>query len=162
MEVNAFVHEAFVKQVQPGMKAEVRIDSFPNLALHGTVQDVAAYYDSTRHWLSGGVKEYSTTVSIDGSTNVAVRSGMTAEVLIQVAELSDSLVVPLSTVIRTRGTALLLRRQRGNGRAHGGQDWCDYRGVRRNRRRVDRSASESRWTLAVASVPTRGRKRREQ
>lgn len=87
MQVQAFVHEALVKQVEPGMKAEVRIDSFPGLALTGTVKEVAAFYDSTRHWLSGGVKEYSTTLSVDGGTTAAVRSGMTAEVLIHVADL---------------------------------------------------------------------------
>lgn len=103
MKVNAFVNESLVKQVEPGMKAEIRIDAFPGLPLSGEIADVAAYYDSTRHWLTGGVKDYATVVSVEGSTGNTIRSGMSAEVRIHVADLSDSLVVPLSTVTEQDG-----------------------------------------------------------
>lgn len=98
LKVNAFVHESVVKQVKPGMPVEVRIDAFADQTLIGTVQDVASFYDSTRHWLSGGVKEYATTIAIQKADGITARSGMTAEVRIEVARLDQSLTVPVSAI----------------------------------------------------------------
>ena len=99
MQVQTFVHEAEVKKVRTGMEAEVRVDAFPDLVLHGSVQQVSNFYDSTRHWLSGGVKEYATIVKV---TNLpegeSLKPGMTAEVKILAGELSDGLIVPLAAV----------------------------------------------------------------
>ncbi len=103
MKVDAYVHEAQIKKVQAGTKAEIRVDAFPNLILHGTVQEVASYYDSTRHWLSGGVKEYATVVSIDESFGGNLRSGMTAEVRIFADTIQDGLLVPIAAVAEKGG-----------------------------------------------------------
>jgi HlyD family secretion protein len=104
MKVDAFVHESVVKKVQPGMKAKVRIDAFPSLELQGTIQDVATHYDSTRQWLSGGVKDYATTITLDETPGVALRTGMTAQVQILVDQRSQALVVPLTSVAERSGS----------------------------------------------------------
>jgi HlyD family secretion protein len=103
MKVDAFIHEAQIKKVQSGERAEIRIDAFPKLVLHGTVRSVASYYDSTRHWLSGGVKEYATEVSIDELFDAQLRSGMTAEVRIFADQIQDELVVPIAAVAEHEG-----------------------------------------------------------
>lgn len=103
MKVDAYVHESAVKKVLADMRVEVRIDAFPNVVLRGSVDDVASFYDSTRHWLSGGVKEYATTISLQETSELALRTGMTAEVRIFVAEVSNGLVVPLPAVSERDG-----------------------------------------------------------
>jgi RND family efflux transporter MFP subunit len=103
MKVDAYVHEAQIKKVQPGSKAEIRVDAFPNLVLDGTIREVASYYNSTRHWLSGGVKEYATVVSIDEAFRAKLRSGMTAEVRIFADTIEDQLVVPIAAVAEKDG-----------------------------------------------------------
>jgi RND family efflux transporter MFP subunit len=98
MQVQAFVHESDVKKVRVGLPAEVRVDALPNLALQGKVEDIADFYDGTRHWLSGGVKEYETIVAIDGVPEGGLKPGMTCQVQIHVGELSDCLAVPIPAV----------------------------------------------------------------
>jgi RND family efflux transporter MFP subunit len=103
IQVRAFVHESEVKKVRPGISAEVEVEALPGLTLHGTVQDVANFYDSTRHWLSGGVKEYETIIRIDGSAEAGLKPGMTSQVRIHVGDLSDCLVVPVPAVVEHDG-----------------------------------------------------------
>ena len=99
MQANVYVHEADVKKVKLGAAVEVQVDAFPNLTLHGTVREVANFYDTTRHWLSGGVKEYQTVVSIEELPGAGLKPGMTAQVKIKVGLLTDSLLVPMPAVV---------------------------------------------------------------
>jgi RND family efflux transporter MFP subunit len=103
MQVKAFVHESEVKKVRPGMPAEIRVDALPSLTLQGAVSDVATFYDPTRHWLSGGVKQYATIIKIDQLPDVGLKPGMTAQVSIRVGELSENLVVPIPAVAAWQG-----------------------------------------------------------
>ncbi len=103
MQVKAFVHESDVKKVRGGLPAEVRVDALPDLTLRGQVESVADFYDGTRHWLSGGVKEYSTIIAIDGVPEGGLKPGMTSQVQIRVGELSDCLTVPIPAVVDNDG-----------------------------------------------------------
>lgn len=99
MEVQAFVHESEVQQVRVGMDVDIRVDAFPDLPLTGKVVDIATYYDSTRHWMSGGVKEYATEILIrDLPEDVSLRPGMSAKVTIRIGELSRGVIVPVVAV----------------------------------------------------------------
>lgn len=103
MQVKAYVHESVIKKVKSGLKAEIRIDAFSNVVLEGAVVDVATFYDSSRQYTSGGVKEYATKVKIAGMPDVGLKPGMTAEVKILAGELSDALLVPLQAVAEQSG-----------------------------------------------------------
>jgi RND family efflux transporter MFP subunit len=99
LEVKAFVHESALRRVQPGQKCEVRVDAFPDVLMTGTVGGIDSFYDSVRHWTSGGVKEYATTIRIDGlPQGIVPKPGMSAQVQIQVGELADAMVVPIPAV----------------------------------------------------------------
>jgi RND family efflux transporter MFP subunit len=98
MQVKVNVHESVVKKVKAGQKAQLRVDAFPNIAIEGTVKSVAPLADSERSWARGGVKEYTTIVTIDRLPDVELKPGMTAEVKILVNELADVLVVPVQAV----------------------------------------------------------------
>lgn len=105
MQVEAFVHESEIKRVAEGMPAVIRVDAFPNTPLQGRVTEVATFYDATRHWLSGGVKEYATKVLIeDLPEGIALKPGMTAQSRIRVGELSDGVIIPLAAVAQREGT----------------------------------------------------------
>ena len=101
MQVEAFVHESVVKKVSPGMQATIRVDAFPDVVLKGRVTDVATFYDATRQWMSGGVKEYAAMVLIEElPEQLALKPGMTAQARIQVGELSDGVIAPLAAIAR--------------------------------------------------------------
>jgi HlyD family secretion protein len=103
MQVKAYVHESDVKKVRRGTPAEIQVDALSELALRGKIEDVADYYDGTRHWLSGGVKEYETIVVLDEASEAGLKPGMTSKVKIHVGELSDCLVVPVPAVVEQDG-----------------------------------------------------------
>ena len=103
MQVKVNIHESMVNKIKPGLKAEIRIDAFPNLVIVGTVKSVAQLADSNRNWMSGGVKEYPTMVVIDAMPKEDLRPAMTAEVKILVGELADVLLVPIQAIVERKG-----------------------------------------------------------
>jgi RND family efflux transporter MFP subunit len=103
MQVKVNIHESLIKKIKVGQKAEVRIDAFPNVVFVGTVKSVSQLADSTRPWMSGGVKEYTTIVTLNEISGYELKPGMTAEARILVGELKNVLVVPVSAVAENKG-----------------------------------------------------------
>jgi len=103
MQVRAFVHESAIGKVKAGLKAEVRIDAYPQEVLPGTVTHVSTFYDPEREWLAGGVKEYATDIEIERLPSAGLKPGMTAEVRILVREVRDRLLVPMPAVTEVNG-----------------------------------------------------------
>jgi len=98
MQVKGKINEAHVSMVTTGMRASIRLDAFPEMALRGTVQRVSDYPAPTS-FFSSNVKEYETIVKIDDAPE-GLRPGLTAEVKIRVAELDDVITVPVQTVFQ--------------------------------------------------------------
>ncbi len=103
MQVKVNIHESLIKKIKTGQKAEVRIDAFPNVVFVGTVKSVSQLADSTRPWMTGGVKEYTTIVTIDDISSHELKPGMTAEARILVSELKNVLVVPIQAIAEFKG-----------------------------------------------------------
>lgn len=101
MQVKVNVHESKVDQIQPEMRARVRI---LNKEVTGYVTTIANQPEPTS-FFSGNVKEYATSVRIDkeAARAVALRPGMTAEVEILVAHLKEVPTVPVAAVVEQRG-----------------------------------------------------------
>lgn len=97
MVVNTKIHESEVSRVQPGQRAEVRLDSQPEVAYWGTVQKVAILPDSNQRWFMPDSRVYNTQVILDG-TNTEMRPGKAAQVEIIIDELEDVLYVPNQAV----------------------------------------------------------------
>jgi HlyD family secretion protein len=102
MQVKVNIHESLIKKIKPGQTAEIRVDAFPDVVIVGKVKTVSQLADSNRSWMSGGVKEYSSIVSIEKMPKEELRPGMTSEVKILVGELADVLVVPVQAVAQHR------------------------------------------------------------
>lgn len=96
MQVKAKINEAKVALVVPGMPATIRLDAFPDRELTGTVTKVNEYPAPTG-WFNSNIKEYETLIKID-SPMEGLRPGLTAEVKIRVARLSDVVQVPVQAV----------------------------------------------------------------
>ena len=79
MQVKLNIHESLIKKIKVGQKAEIRIESFPSIVFVGTVTSVSQLADSTRPWMTGGVKQYPTVVKLDDLKGQDVKPGMTAE-----------------------------------------------------------------------------------
>ena len=103
MQVKVNIHESLIKKIKAGQKAEVRIDAFPNVVFVGTVKSVSQLADSSRPWMSGGVKEYTTIVTLNEISGFELKPGMTAEARILVGELHNVLVVPVQAVAENKG-----------------------------------------------------------
>ncbi|MFI5461603.1 MAG: efflux RND transporter periplasmic adaptor subunit, partial [Isosphaerales bacterium] len=103
MQVKVNIHESLIKKIKVGQKAEIRIDAFPNIVFLGTVTKVSQLADSTRPWMSGGVKEYPTIVVLDGLQGYDLKPSMTAEARILAGELDDVLLVPVQAIAEHKG-----------------------------------------------------------
>jgi RND family efflux transporter MFP subunit len=104
MQVKVKVHESKVKKVRVGQKAEIRVEAFPGLLLHGTVEKVATLADSDAPWRNGNIKEFETIVRIeDLPEGGGLKPSFSAEVSIEVNRLLDVLTVPIQAVVERDG-----------------------------------------------------------
>lgn len=101
MQVKVKVHESKVDQIEPGMRARIRI---LDKELTGVVTSVANQPEPTS-FFSSNVKEYATYVRVDdnGDQEKSLRPGMTAEVEILVAHLKEVVTLPVACVVEQRG-----------------------------------------------------------
>jgi RND family efflux transporter MFP subunit len=101
MQVNAKVAEAMVDQVQPGHKADVKIDAFPGRVFSGIVTSVAPRPDPPRG-PNQVRKVYTTKIKLDQSF-APLRPGMTADSEIVLSDREDILTVPVPAVLAFEG-----------------------------------------------------------
>ncbi len=96
MRVNLTVNESLVQYVQPGFTAEIRPVGFGDRVLHGVVEKVNQYAEPTS-WRQANVKEYKAFIHIDDVVP-ELRSGMTASVTINCAEVLNAIQVPVQSI----------------------------------------------------------------
>lgn len=102
MSVNVKVHESYVKRVQLGQRARIRVDAFPDVVLEGNVTKIAVLPDSQNRWMNPDLKVYATKVILDEEHDW-LKPGLSAEVEILIDRLEDVLQVPLQTVSTENG-----------------------------------------------------------
>jgi len=91
------VHESYVKQIKPGQRASIRVESFPEEQIAGEVQKINPLPDTENRWMNPDVKVYETTIVIDGSHDW-MRPGLTAEAEILIEKIEDVLQVPIQAI----------------------------------------------------------------
>jgi len=97
MQVTARINESRIDKVRIGMQSKIRLDAFPNMVLTGTVRSVSEYPLPALTSYST-IKEYGAEVTIDEPPPGA-RSGMTAQVAIEVERQENVLQIPVQAVI---------------------------------------------------------------
>lgn len=98
MQVKVTVHESKVDLIRPGMPARITVQDRKWV---GKVVSVANQPEPSS-FFAASIKEYATTVSIEGDTT-GLKPGMTAEVEILVDDLHNVLTVPVSAVVEKDG-----------------------------------------------------------
>lgn len=93
MQVKIGVHESSVKRVKNGQKAKVTL---ADGTLDGVVSNVASI-TKPAGWWTGNQVRYDTLVALPSQPNL--RPGMSAEVLITVAEHQNVLLIPVAAVV---------------------------------------------------------------
>jgi RND family efflux transporter MFP subunit len=98
MQMKVKVHEAMIKKITPGLKAEIRTEALGQRVLHGTVKSVATMATND-NWMERYVKEYEVIVVVDDlPANEGLKPGMSGEVTILVNTLPNVLVVPVQSI----------------------------------------------------------------
>ena len=100
--VKANVDETDIGQVKPGMEAQFNMDSYPNMNIEGKVVKIALESQTVNN-----VTTYEVDILPDQVPPV-MKSGMTANVTLIVAEKKDVLVVPAEAVTREKGSSSVL------------------------------------------------------
>jgi len=98
MQVKVTVHESKVDLIRPGMPARITVQDRQWV---GKVISVANQPEPSS-FFAASIKEYATTVSIEGETT-GLKPGMTSEVEILVSDLHNVLTVPVSAVVEKDG-----------------------------------------------------------
>ncbi len=112
MTVDVKVHESYVKRVEKGQRARVRVDAFPDIVLEGEVFKIGVLPDSQNRWMNPDLKVYSTTILIEGQHDW-LKPGMSAEGEIIIETLDDVVMVPLQAVNQEKGETVVYLADRG-------------------------------------------------
>ena len=99
MQVVASVDETTIRQVSEGQDAAITFDAFPGQSFTGKV--LAVPLQGT---LQGDVMVYTVPLSLTGAEKLALRVGMTANVEIQVEQVTDALLVPTIALSNPTGS----------------------------------------------------------
>jgi RND family efflux transporter MFP subunit len=97
MQVNARVNESRIDRVKVGMLTRVRLDAFPSMELMGRVRAVSEY-PLPQASVYSLTKEYGAEVDIEDPP-AGVRTGMTAQVSIEVQRREEALQIPIQAVL---------------------------------------------------------------
>lgn len=99
MRVRAKVNESKVALVQPGQKAMIRVDAYPDRVLNGTVTEVTAIPAPAAGPISD-VKLYYAMINIDSGTFEQLRPGMSSEVIFDVNSRRNVTRIPIQAIRR--------------------------------------------------------------
>ncbi len=99
-EVN--IRESSLIKVRRGTPALITVDSLPERVFSGRVGKIDLLPDATMAWLNPDVKVYRSEIYLDGDAGV-LRPGMSCRVDIIVEQYSDTLYIPVQSVVRVNG-----------------------------------------------------------
>jgi len=116
MQVVARINESRIDKLKVGMPAKIRLDAFPKNVLTGVVRSVTEYPLPAATPYST-IKEYGAEVTIDEAPPGA-RTGMTAQVAIEVERMEDVLQIPVQSVIERGKRFFCIVEEAGEIAAH--------------------------------------------
>lgn len=101
MKVNARIHESRISLIKTGLPVRVRIDAYAGEVFGGVVDTVSSVPLSNSSFSRGDVKEYEASVRLTDAVEKVnkLRPGLSANIEIIVAELSDVLLAPVQAIV---------------------------------------------------------------
>ncbi|MFO0907363.1 MAG: HlyD family efflux transporter periplasmic adaptor subunit [Isosphaeraceae bacterium] len=121
MRVRARINESKVAQVEPGQRATISVDAFPDRLLSGTVTEVTPIPSSVGGPFSD-VKIYYAIIRIDSGLNDGLRPGLSAEITFEVNPRRRVTRVPL-TALRWVENQPFAAVARSSGEGASGPSW---------------------------------------
>lgn len=104
MQVKLAIHEADVNKLEEGHAATVTMDTYPGLAMVGTVTKIASIAASDDGWRrSSDVKTFDVEITLEANDEVELKPGISAKAEIAIDHLEDVMYVPLQTVFAEEG-----------------------------------------------------------
>jgi HlyD family secretion protein len=107
MEVLAQVNEVDGPRLSIGQKAEVRLDSYPDIQITGSVKNIAQTAIKAS-WMAKA-KVFLVVIGLDKTVTEIMKPGMSAQITLAIAEQPVQLLVPRSAVQFEGGSAQVLR-----------------------------------------------------
>lgn len=102
MMVEIRVQESSLGKVEIGQEVAINIDALPEQSFTGRVTKIAPLPDAQSVFMNPDLKVYDTQIMIDG-VHPQLRTGMSCQATILIADYDDALAVPLQAVVG-RGT----------------------------------------------------------
>jgi len=100
------VHESRLDKVRPGLPVRLTIDALPGREFKGKVLRIAPLPDATNMWMNPDLKVYTTEIQIDRNSE-GLRTGMSCQAQVLVAEYDAAISVPVQAVVRQGARALV-------------------------------------------------------
>ena len=107
MEVLAQVNEVDGPRLSVGQKAHVRLDSYPDVEITGSVKNIAQTAIKAS-WMAKA-KVFLVVISLDKTVTEIMKPGMSAQITLSVGEQPSQLLVPRSAVHFEGGAAQVMR-----------------------------------------------------
>lgn len=114
MEVLAQVNEVDGPQLSIGQKAQIRLDSYPDVEITGSVKNIAQTAIKAS-WMARA-KVFRVVIALDKTVTEIMKPGMSAQVTVAIAEQHDQLLVPRSAVRFDEDSPRVLRVEGANER----------------------------------------------
>jgi multidrug efflux pump subunit AcrA (membrane-fusion protein) len=109
MQVKLQIHEADINKIKLEMPARVTMDTYTGLLLNGKVTKIAAIANGGGNpWEGGGgdVKKFDVEVTLEGTTQVELKPGISAKAEVMIDTRKDAIYVPLQCVFLEGGKQL--------------------------------------------------------
>ncbi len=110
LEISASVDESEISQVSVGQEATITFDAFPGKTMRGKVLEVPLEGS-----VVNSVVSYAVPLSLKGAEGLALRSGMTANVKLQVGSRQNALLIPVLAVKQSEDGDVVLVRDANSG-----------------------------------------------
>ena len=99
------LHESVLKKVKVGQPCKITVDAFPGATLSGTVDFVALLPDKGSWWANPNKRVFRALVSLSDSED-ELRPGMSCSVEIVIAEIANTVYMPLQAVFQRDGETI--------------------------------------------------------
>jgi multidrug resistance efflux pump len=114
MEVFAQVNEVDGPKVSPGQKATIRLDSYPDIQISGSVREISQTAIKAGWMAKANV--FGVTIGLDSTMTGIMKPGMSAQVAIGIDRSGPQLLVPRSAVRFDKDTVEVVRIESGGVR----------------------------------------------
>jgi HlyD family secretion protein len=106
MQVKVQIHEADINKIKTDMNANVTMDTYDGLNLKGKVTKIAAIAAGSGNPYGGDqqeVKKFDVEITLEGTTAVELKPGISAKAEVMIDTRKDTLYVPLQCVFLEAG-----------------------------------------------------------